>query len=186
MTNTYNHIDIEAERTMILEAQLTSKGFRPLYEKYYEEIFRFIYRRVANENIAEELCSETFYKALLNIKKFNWQGVPFNHWLYRIAGNEIKKRGRKKKEVFIIEIDKIEDKEEFREIPAVRNPEALVWAFDQLNEDDLRLIELRYFEEMPFDQISLLLDKKQSAVKMKLYRLLDKIKSLMEEKYGKI
>lgn len=117
---------------------------------------------------------------MTNIGKFRWTGKPFGAWLFRIAGNEIKKYYRDKKEIFIIEEDKLLEVEGFKEDWKQITQEKLIKLLDELSETDLRLIELKYFEGFTFCDISALLEMKESAVKMKLYRLLNRLKEKLE------
>ena len=63
--------------------------FKPLYEKYYEKIFRFIYSRIEDKKLAYDITADVFYKSLLKISTYQDQRTPFSSWLYRIARNEL-------------------------------------------------------------------------------------------------
>jgi RNA polymerase sigma-70 factor (ECF subfamily) len=58
------------EQQLILAAQNNPARFAPLYDKYHRQIFLFIFKRVKNEDLAGDITSRVFLKALLNIKKF--------------------------------------------------------------------------------------------------------------------
>ncbi len=175
MDDERHHIDLETEQTCILRSQKDINHFQPLYEKYYDEIFRFIYRRVEDEMVAADLCSDTFYKALRNIKKFKWQGRPFGAWLYTIAANEIKKHYRKGTLLYLIEEDRIAAAME----EEIDDSELLRAVFAQLSDDELVLLEWKFFEGKTFKEIALLNGQSESAVKMKVYRLLDRLKKTL-------
>lgn len=181
LNNDLNHIELQEEKQWIEAARLNTEAFEPIYLRYYDEIYRFIYRRTGRETMSNEICSETFYQALSNIKKYQWRGIPFGNWLYTIASNELRKRYRNKKEVFIIEIDKFQEQLPVPEMLEHIGTEPLVRALDQLNELELRLIELKYFEHKTFREVGLLLEMKESAVKMRIYRLLLAMKKLINE-----
>jgi RNA polymerase sigma-70 factor, ECF subfamily len=80
---------IEQERLMIEAAQQDPKRFADLYEANFERVYAFIIRRVRDRTQAEDLTSEVFHHALANLSRFEWRGVPFAVWLYRIAANAI-------------------------------------------------------------------------------------------------
>ena len=174
-----NHIDLQQEKQWIEESKADPRAFKSLYTKYYDEIFRFIYRRTGKEVLSAELCSETFYKALLKLPKYTWQNVLFGHWLYRIAANEVKKYYRDRKEVFIIEIDKIQEEIPIEKVINEVDPSHLIWVLNTLSDFELQLIELKYFEHKTFVEVGLLLNMKDSAVKMRIYRLLLKMRELI-------
>lgn len=175
---------IEAEWLEIQAAQQDPARFRPLYDRYFESIFRFIYRRTADEALSSDICSKVFLKALQKINGYSFQGVPFSSWLFRLATNEVAQyyRQQKKKRVISIEemhLHSIIDENE----PENRDQmlQDMIAALDQLKEKDLILIELRFFEERPFKEIAEIIGITESNAKMKTYRALEKIKKLMND-----
>jgi RNA polymerase sigma-70 factor (ECF subfamily) len=173
---------IEAEWLEIQAAQQDPALFRPLYERYFETIFRFIYRRVTDEALSSDICSKVFLKALQNINAYSFRGVPFSSWLYRLAGNEVAQyyRQQKKKRVVSIEDSHINSIIESDE-PGDQEQQLqqMISALDQLREKDLILIELRFFEERPFKEIAEIIGITEPNAKMKTYRALNKLRKLM-------
>src|SRR5215468_7953788 len=80
---------IEQERLLIEAAQQDPRRFAELYEANFERVYVFIVRRVHDRTQAEDLTSEVFHHALENLSRFEWRGVPFAVWLFRIAANAI-------------------------------------------------------------------------------------------------
>lgn len=66
-----------------------SDAFGALYDEYHSAIYRFIYFRVSSAALAEDLLSETFFRALRSMASFQWQGKDFGAWLMTIARNLI-------------------------------------------------------------------------------------------------
>lgn len=178
MPEAKQHIDHRDEQQWIAEAQRDPQCFEPLYNRYYDEIFRFIYRRTDREALTADLCSQTFYKALLNLKKYQWTGRPFVAWLYRIASNELNRYYRDQKPVFVIEEDKIW--EPLQEAEMNPNTEDLIQLFSILNEEDVHLLELKFFEQKTFREIADILEITESTSKMRLYRLLERMKQMLQ------
>ncbi len=178
MPEAKQHIDLQDEQQWIAEAKRDPQSFEPLYNRYYDEIFRFIYRRTDREALTADLCSQTFYKALLNLKKYQWTGRPFVAWLYRIASNELNRYFRDQKPVFVIEEDKIW--ESFQEVEMNPDTEDLIQVFTMLNEEEVHLLELKYFEQKTFREIADILDITESTSKMRLYRLLERMKQMLQ------
>ena len=98
--------ELEAELLLIAAAQERPERFQPLYVAYYKPIFLFVFKRTGDENITEDIVSSVFLKALLNIGKFKFKGVPFSAWLYRIALNELNLFFRTAKRKRWISLDK--------------------------------------------------------------------------------
>src|SRR2546423_9058159 len=86
---------MEQERLVIEAAQKDPRRFAELYEANFERVYAFIIRRVPERAEAEDLTSEVFQHALANLAKFEWRGVPFTVWLYRIAANTMADRWRR-------------------------------------------------------------------------------------------
>lgn len=170
---------MQEEWLLIKAAQNNPAAFRPLYDKYFEQIFRFVFRRTADQNLAADISSQVFLKAMQKLGGYQFKGVPFSAWLYRIASNEIAQfyRDDKKNRVVSIEttqlgelIDEIEEKD--NEILR----KAMITAIDTLKHTDLQLIEMRFFEQRPFKEIADILDITESNAKVKTYRILEKLK----------
>ena len=88
---------LQEELVIIKEAKENPERFGPLYQKYHEQIFRYIYQRMDDQELAFDVTSQVFVKALLNIEKYEYRGVPFSSWLYRIAKSELYQAFRDRK-----------------------------------------------------------------------------------------
>ena len=64
-----------------------AEAFGQLYDHYSPAVYRFIYYRVSSQALAEDLTSETFFRALRSMASFQWQGKDFGAWLTTIARN---------------------------------------------------------------------------------------------------
>jgi len=98
-------MNLEQEKVLVDRAKNDPNAFGELYDEYYTKIFGYILKRTANIEVAQDVTSEVFFKALKNIGKFHWRGVPFSSWLYRIATNEITNsfKGDKRRQVLMEE-----------------------------------------------------------------------------------
>jgi len=178
--------DVNRELEIIKKCQQSPEHFAPIYRKYYEDIFYFVFKRVDNEELTADITSRVFLKSLKNIKKFRFQGVPFSAWLYKIAINEINSFFRQQKKVIrsvniedddirhlVTEIDHNEPKID----PYVLIPVLL----EQLNEREIQFIELRFFENHSFREMAYLLELTEVNAKVKTYRILKKLKKIAAE-----
>ena len=82
-------MDAATEKKLVEEAKKDPAAFGRLFEEYYPRILKYASFRTGNAEIARDVTSETFFKALKNLWQFRWMGYSFSSWLYRIAGNEI-------------------------------------------------------------------------------------------------
>jgi RNA polymerase sigma-70 factor (ECF subfamily) len=174
----------EKERQQIADAKNNPLGFEPLYTKYYPDILRFVYRRIENLDDCREVTATVFTKSLLNIDKYKNQGFPFSSWLYRIALNEISQFYRDADKMRVISIDEKGIKNIAEESGQWDNEQYFILkkSLQLLSEDELRLIELRFFEGRSFAEICQILEITENNAKVKTYRALDKLR----EAYTKI
>ncbi len=181
---------MQQEWQEIQAAQQSPAMFRPLYDRYYEPIFRYIYRRTSEESLAADICSEVFFKAMEKLGKYEFKGVPFAAWLYRIASNEITQHFRNTQKNRTVSVETMalpEIMEEMGDLEAVEKThfrEALIPCLNQLKPKDLELIELRFFEQRPFKEIADLLAITESSCKMRTYRVLERLKKIILKNKG--
>ncbi|HEY1420012.1 MAG TPA: RNA polymerase sigma factor [Candidatus Dormibacteraeota bacterium] len=86
---------VSADEALLVErAQRDPREFAVLYDRHFQQIYRFAYSRVRDQGIAEDVTSEVFMKALVAMPRYRYDGRPFAAWLYRIASNVIIDRSR--------------------------------------------------------------------------------------------
>ncbi|WNB17915.1 RNA polymerase sigma factor [Marivirga arenosa] len=174
-----------SEEDCIKRAKENPRWFEPLYDKYYNAIFRFLYKRHGDAAITSELCSETFYKAMTKIHQYKDKGYPFSSWLYRIALNESNLAFRKKKNQRVIPLELLKSESLFEEFPLESSDDQfqlLKIAINSLKSKELDIIELRFFEGLSFKEVAAVLDVTESNAKVKCYRILDKLRIKMNVK----
>ena len=84
------------ERLLVEAAQRDPARFADLYENNFERVYAYVVRRVGDRAETEDLVSEVFHHALAHLKRYEWRGIPFAAWLYRIAANLISDRWQRK------------------------------------------------------------------------------------------
>ncbi len=165
---------------MVEMAQEHHRHFGLLYEKYFDQIFRFVFKRLGgDEENASDISQQTFVKAMGAIKKYEDRGYPFSTWLYRIAQNEVNMFFRENKKHTIIEIEErhifnlmdemnVDEKSEDVQEQVVR-------LLNTLKPEHLDLIELRFFQQLSFKEIADIYDITEANAKMRIYRILEKM-----------
>lgn len=83
------------ERELIEEAQRDPRRFAALYRSHYDAIGGYLFRRTGDPHVTEDLLSEVFLKALQSLPRYRCRGVPFRHWLLRIATNLANRHARR-------------------------------------------------------------------------------------------
>ncbi len=175
--------DMQEEWLEVQAAQRDPAMFRPLYDRYYEAIFLYIFRRTTDEALTADLCSQVFLKAMQRIDCYEYKGVPFSAWLYRIASNEIAQHFRKAKKKRTVTLEDAPVGDLMQELQEGGDLEAylpqLIEALDQLKEKDLQLIELRFFEGLPYKEIADIMDITENNAKVRTFRILNRMKKMM-------
>ncbi|MEK7681681.1 MAG: sigma-70 family RNA polymerase sigma factor, partial [Chloroflexota bacterium] len=88
---------MQDEQSLVREAQQGNAGaFAKIYETYFDRVYRYAVVRVGNAAEAEDIAEDVFLRALESIRSFQWRGVPFSAWLFRIAHNLLTDRLRSK------------------------------------------------------------------------------------------
>src|SRR5580704_15803185 len=83
------------ERLLIEAAKHDPRRFAELYENNFERVYSYVVARVRDRSEAQDLTAEVFHQALANLDRFEWRGVPFIAWLYRMAANAIVDRAQR-------------------------------------------------------------------------------------------
>jgi RNA polymerase sigma-70 factor (ECF subfamily) len=176
---------ISSEFMQIEAAKRDANYFAPLYDKYYKQIFGYIYQRMEDKETAFDVTSQVFLKALTNLHKYEFKGVPFGSWLYRIAHSEVMQVFRDKKAQRTVNADVADIKHLFEEIQENYYEDfmpALSKIMKGLPEDELQLIEMRFFEKRAFKEIAEIMMMTENNAKVKLYRVLERIKKTLTKK----
>ena len=171
--------EIQSELVLIGKAKKDPEAFGPLYDKYFDRIFNFIYRQTDDEDLTADLCSQTFLNALNNLARFEFRGVPVSAWLYRIAANEVNKHYRKQNATRVFSIEEVRVKELVEQSSEEWSEELIHQLLGYLKElptDMLEVLELRFFEDKDFKEIAYILNITESGAKMRTYRALDRLR----------
>jgi len=175
--------DLSNEQTLVEAAKKDAAKFAVLYDKYYEQIFRFIYQRLDDKEQAFDSTQQVFVKALEKLSKYEFKGVPFSSWLYRIASNEVVDVFRAEKAQRTVNIDSVSVYgiiDEIQESKIDEYHDKIVGIIANLPEDELQLIEMRFFEKRAFKEIAEILEITENNAKVKTYRILEKLKKTIK------
>jgi RNA polymerase sigma-70 factor (ECF subfamily) len=174
-----------AERTnddLVLRARTEIDALGELYELYYERIYRFCVHRLFDKQIAEDVTSTIFLEVAKNIRIFSGQTEQdFRNWLYTIASNQsnsyIRKSSRRKK---LLEqaarSTKVSTEHNCNESIEPDWP-SLYTAILKLKPKYQTIITLRFFENLPYEQIAEVLEMKESTLRVMVHRILNDLKN---------
>ena len=171
-----------AEEDAIRNTVKDPEAFKPLYEAYFKKIFLFVYHRVNDKEMAADITQQVFLNALSNIHKYQFRGLPFSSWLYRIAINQCTDFFRRNKKMRMVVLEDPHIRELYDELTSEQSwdewERKLPVVLEHLAEEDLQLIELRYFEQRPFKEVSEIMGLTESNTKVRTYRILERMKKI--------
>ncbi len=192
-------MDLTEEKKLIEKARNDPAAFGKLYDTYYPKISNYLFHRLSRADVAQDITSEVFYKAMTKLYTFTWLDISFSSWLYKIANNEIKMYYRKKeRKFFSLEFlfehhyfeqpDSTDIEKEYiaAEEELTRNKQ-----FKEIQEQLLKLpfmyqevLVLRFFEEKSLAEISEITNKNLNTVKSLIARGKEKLRMQCIQKNG--
>jgi RNA polymerase sigma-70 factor (ECF subfamily) len=170
------------ERLLIEAAQKDPARFAELYQNNFERVYAYIVRRVENRAETEDLTSEVFHHALANLKRFEWRGLPFAAWLFRIAANLISDRWQRTgREAIDDEPEQIDLAHVSPvEIEEVERRATLFRLVETLPVEQRRVVVLRFVEQKSIKEVAREIRKTEGAVKQLQFRALTTLRTRME------
>jgi RNA polymerase sigma factor (sigma-70 family) len=159
------------------------KAFAQLMQRYKRPVYHMILKMVRNVDDAEDLTIESFAKAFRSLHKFK-KDFTFSTWLFRIATNNTIDHIRKKK-LNTLSIDnrftddngdgisiEVEDENLNPQEETIKEQKAeLIQIFvDKLPPKYQKLVRLRYFQELSYEEIAVELEAPLGTVKAQLHR----------------
>jgi RNA polymerase sigma-70 factor, ECF subfamily len=156
-------------------------AFAAIYDRYVDMVHKFVYRRCGNQQVAEDLTSETFLRALKRIGSFTWQGRDLGAWLVTIARNLVAdhfKSGRYRLEVTTGDV--LDAEREGHDDRWDSNPEAatldylanvdLLATLAKLTDEQREVLELRFLCGLTIAETAREMHRNQGAIKALQYR----------------
>ncbi len=177
---------LETEQLAVEAAVKNPQRFDVLYNKYFLSIYKYVLLRVEGKHLTDDIVSRVFAKALYKIKQYKFKGYPFSSWLFRIAYNEMNDTFRKRKVTRIVQVpveslQDIVDNDNYEDqLDRDRQLKMLLEGIRKLNQDDIDLIELRFFEKRAFREVGEILNITEDNAKVKTHRVVKKLKKILQ------
>lgn len=175
----------EADSSRVLVERVQAgdgEAFGLIYDRYFDTVFRFVYFRVRDRQLAEDLTADTFLRAIKRIDSFTWQGRDIAAWLIAIARNLVADHFRSaqyRRELISSDVvDAVGDTRS--DLDWTPDPEAaalgqltadrVLEAVKQLNPEQQECISLRFLHEFSVAETAQAMDRSPGAVKALQYR----------------
>jgi len=184
--------ETEEERTRLIAlVELARKGdteaFGLLYDHYHGAVYRFLFYRTRSVALAEDLTSETFFRALRSMTGFRWQGKDFGAWLMTIARNlatDHFKAGRTRLELTTEDMglhdDSTEEGPEHSVLASMTN-EILLEALAKLPGEQRDCVVMRFLQGLSIAETAAVLGRSDGAIKQLQLRGIRNLAKLLPE-----
>ena len=175
-------MDLAEQQKLVEEAKHSTESFGRLYDYYFPKVYGFVASKISDRDDAEDLTSEIFMKALEHLPQYEWRGIPFTGWLFRIARNALNDYyGRyARKPAGIDEAHELAEDEEKTSPHKKAAQEELSGTvrkiLSALPEREVNVLQLKFFSQMNNREIMQATGLSESNVAIILYRTLRKIK----------
>jgi len=186
----------EADPDLIARARHDRAAFATLYDLYVARVYAFCAVHSVSREEAEDVTAQTFERALGAIGRYEECGAPFSAWLLRIAANTAINRARRPVDV-PLHIAGTSGDADVGAAPEVENTRADGWVDEweradwieehlaALSADGQRVVRLRFYDDLSFDDVAARMDRSEGAVKQLLRRTLTALRGRIQEEEGR-
>lgn len=178
---------MEDEKILIKKAQEgDADAYGQIYKKYFHKLYRYCKFNTKNDEHAKDICQEAFVKAWKKLSDFKTDGQwSIQAFLFTIARNLIIDASRRKKEFGLEEYENLPTGQDlYEEIDKKEDIKKVRTVLSKLDDIERQIILLRYFEEMPSSEVAQILGVKDGALRVRTFRVMQKMKDIFETLYG--
>jgi RNA polymerase sigma-70 factor (ECF subfamily) len=171
------------ESELLTRARASEAGaLAELYQRFAPAIYAYIYRRVGEVRLAEDLTGDVFVQALSTLRTERFARTSLAAWLYRIAHNRVIDHYRRERQALVPLEEWMPASEDVPEAAARRSTqEWMRQALRHLSEDQQQVLVLRFGQAMSAAEAAQVLGKTEEAVRALQHRALAALRRLMEE-----
>jgi RNA polymerase sigma-70 factor, ECF subfamily len=179
----------ESDEALVARAKRDRGAFACLYDRYVEQVYQFIYRRVKDHTIAEDITARVFFRALESLPRFEWRGIPFGGWLTRIAANLIHDHaGDAQRHVSLRAraddgMDMATPGPSIEEQYVDRQASSMLWqTVAALPMSEQQVVVYRFARDMSVREIATAMGRTEGAVKQLLFRAVKRLRQQLQHR----
>lgn len=176
------YIDFE-EPSLVQAAQAgDSEAFSKIYSHYYPRVFRYTASRLRNDEVAADITQDAFFKILKNIGSFQYRGIPFGAWVFRIARNEVINELRRYKSQFTTTqlTENLADSADVEnEVETDVLFELIAREIDSLPPQQRETVKKRFIEDLSVEETAQTLMKTENNVKVLSHKGIAKLRKML-------
>jgi len=172
--------DWDDEHELVEQAKRDRNAFGVLYRRHYRPIAGYVFRRVGDRHIAEDLVADAFMLAMQAIPRYRSRGLPVRAWLYRIATNRVNRWARRERKRLLrqLETDPVDPRQAVT--PADTRDRARA-ALLVVAPKYQAVLALHYLEGMNVEDVALATGCRVGTVKSRLARGRDALRQCLQK-----
>lgn len=178
---------IKEELALVERAKAGLKAFDVLYDYYFDRIYKYAVSRTYNEEVAEDIVSEVFLKAIEKIRTFDTsRNIRFGAWLYKTTHNLIIDKSKQIRSTVSLEdiqvpMDAGMDRDIFRDI--IQRQVAIT--LSRLRPRYQQVISLRFYSELEFEEIAQIMNTSRKNIAVLFHRACRRFKKNFKKNFPK-
>ena len=170
---------LEIDESLLIEqARRDREAFAILYRRHYPIIAGYVYRRVGDRHVTEDLTADVFVAALRYLPKYRHRGVPMRGWLYRIACNMVNRWVRRQRKQIARSLDELEAKTPHS--GNIHDSEFARLALMSLAPKYQAVLSLHYLEGLSVEEVAATIGCRVGTVKSRMSRGRDALRAKLK------
>jgi RNA polymerase sigma-70 factor (ECF subfamily) len=167
------------EAGLVERARHDPEAFLKLYDRHVNGLYRFAFYRLGNRTEAEDVVSQTFLQVMRYLDRYEQRGIPFRHWLYRIAARIIASTADHQRREVLLAVGQFNT--------GAGDPDALPERLDlaallrTLPAAQQQVLVLRYVQDLSLRDVARIIGRSEGAVKQLAWRGLRTLRERMVE-----
>jgi RNA polymerase sigma-70 factor (ECF subfamily) len=184
---------VDDERELVERARTDRRAFAELYRRYVARVYAFAYKRSSSTQVAEDVTSTTFERALRGLPTFEWRAGGFGAWLFRIAANELtnhyRRSGRtssvKVQRAFGMYVADAVTSGEFDRVERLGSADVIRDALSTLNDRYQQAITLRYLSGLSHEHAAKAMGLSKPVMAVTMHRAMAALRKAIEQRGGR-
>ena len=181
------------ERNLVERARTDGRAFAELYRLYVSRVYAFAYRRSGSTQVAEDVTSTTFERALRGMSSFEWRSGGFGSWLFRIAANELTNHYRRQERTSSVKMQRafgmyVADAVsggEFDRVENLGSADVIRDAMATLNDRYQQAIALRYLSGLSHDDAAKAMGLSKPVMAVTMHRAMAALRKAIDARGGR-
>jgi RNA polymerase sigma-70 factor, ECF subfamily len=178
-----NKVDEQQIQSLVQQAKEgNSEAFGKVYDLLSRHIYNFLFARVRQKELAEDLLQTTFYKAWNNLGSYRPKSeAKFSTWIFQIANYTLIDYWRTKKET--VELDKVDNLALFAQDPKLYEEYDYLWsALKDLPEDYQTILDLRFKQDLTVAEAAHVMSKTEVGIRVLQHRAIKALTNLLQKR----